>query len=124
MTTKTTNKKTFQGVDIKEVWDSRLSKAVPQIDRRTGTWVVNIYKKNNPDYNPKRPKSMAKPLLSYDTKIKATLNDEYDKSKIIPCFEWMLKVRDKYSLSNIKELKPIVARINKDNRKLAQLGKA
>jgi len=36
----------FQGKDIKEVWDYRLSYGVPQIVRRD-TWQVEIYLKDN-----------------------------------------------------------------------------
>lgn len=113
----------LQGVNIREVWDFRLSTAVPQIDRSTGTWVVNIYSKTNPDYDPSKPETLAKPLESHDTGIKFVTGDEYDSKKVISCFEWLLKVRDKYSLDDIDERKPLVAKINAANAALAELGK-
>ena len=106
--------------NIREVWDSRLSTAVPQIDRRSGTWVVNIYSKVNPDFD---GSNEAMPLESFDTGIKATANDEYDKEKLLPCYEWMLTVRDRYAHENIEKMKPAVKLINEANEKLALMGK-
>ena len=110
--------------DIKEVWDYRLSSAVPLIDRASGTWVVKIFAKDNEDYDPSKQKTMALPLEEFDTGIVYELGDEYDVSKLKPCYEWLLSVRDKYSLPNIEELKPVVSKINEANAKLAELGAA
>jgi hypothetical protein len=112
----------LQGKNIREVWDFRLSRATPLIDRRSGTWVVHIYDKVNPDYDPKKPETEAKPLESHDTKIPAVEGDQFDTAKVKVCYEWLLKVRDKYALEDIEERKPIVAEINAANEKLAQLG--
>ena len=94
----------FAGIDIKEVWDYRLSSAVPQIMRNGGTWVVELWSKDN--------EGESEPLETYDTGIIAEMGDEYDVAKIKPCFVWMDTVRDKYALSNIEELKPLVAEVN------------
>jgi len=118
--------KKFEGIDIKEVWDYRLSKAVPFIDRTSGTWVVKVYSKENPDYD---GKNLAQPLESYDTGIKSESGDQFDTEKVKKCYEWMYTVRDKYSLEDIEERKPQVAKIREIDRlkselneKLAKMG--
>lgn len=103
----------IEGINIREVWDFRLSSAVPGIDTRSGTWVVSIYAKENPDYDPENPTTLALPLETYDTGIKSVEGDEYDTVKVSVCYEWLKSVRDKYSLDNIEELKPSVANTNK-----------
>jgi len=113
----------FEGVNIREVWDYRLSTAVPQIDRRAGTWVVKIFAKSNPDYDPSKPETMAKPLEVHDTGIEYVDGDEYDCEKLKICYEWLLSVRDKYALPNIEELKPAAAAANKANVELSEMCK-
>ena len=108
--------------NIREVWDYRLSTAVPTIYRDSGTWVVKIYAKENPDYDPAKPEALAQPLAEHDTGIEAVEGDEYDPDKLRPCFEWLLSVRDEYALDDIEELKPIVKKINEANAKMAELG--
>ena len=114
----------IEGVHIREVWDFRLSSAVPGIDTRSGTWVVSIYAKENPDYDPDNSATLALPLEIHDTGIKSVFGDEYDKAKVSVCFEWLKSVRDKYSLDNIEELKPLVKDVNEENAKLSELGAA
>jgi len=110
--------KKFEGKEIREVWDFRLSTANPLIDTRSGTWIVHIYSNKNPDFTGKA----AQPLESYDTGIKSEVGDEYDSSKVSKCYEWLYSVRDKYSRKNIEELKPHVKKINAANKALAELG--
>ena len=110
----------IEGINIKEVWDFRLSKASVYIDRRGGSWVCVVISKNNPDYI--EGKEVTPVLETYDTGIKATKNDLYDKEKLKVCFEWFKSVRDSYSLPNIEELKSIVSEINRLNEKLAAQG--
>lgn len=112
----------IKGIDIREVWDFRLSKAVPMIDRTSGTWVIKIFAKNNPDYNPEDPATLAVPLEEHDTGIIFVEGDEYDTEKLIPCFKWLLSARDEYSLSHIEERKPVVAIINVANKKAGKIG--
>lgn len=114
--------KKFKGVDIKEVWNSRLSTAVPCITRSSGTWVAEVWSKKNPDYDPSNPDTVAVPIESYDTGIKVEPGDEYDAEKVIACYEWFYSVRDKYSLDNIEELKPYVKLVEDANNALAKLG--
>lgn len=113
--------KEFQGVDIKEVWDYRLSNAVPQIVRKE-TWIVEVWNKENTPCNPEDPSTFAKPLETYDTGIMVEAGDEHDTSKIKMCYTWLMSVRDKYSRPDIEELKPIVKKINDANAELAMRG--
>ena len=112
----------FAGVNIREVWDFRLSTAVPHIDTRGGTWVVNICSRNNPDSVD--GKAVQAPLESFDTGIASEKGDSYDPAKVAACYDWLLSVRDKYSLDNIEELKPIVAKINAANARQVELAAA
>jgi len=107
--------KKFEGKDIKEVWDYRLSKACPVIERGE-TWVVNIYSKSNKDFNGNH---VIEPLESYDTGIKSEPFDAQDTKKVARCYEWLYKVRDNYSLPDIEKRKPLVAKINAANKAAA-----
>lgn len=98
----------LKGVNIKEVWDYRLSTAVPTIYNSGKTWSVMINAKDNGDL-----------LAVYDTKIPCEHGDAYDHKKVKGCYEWLLTVHDMYSRDNIEELKPIVAKINALNAELA-----
>jgi hypothetical protein len=110
-----------KGIDIREVWNFRLSRGVPQIDRSSGTWVVKIFAKDNPDYDPSKPETIAQPLEVHDTGIIAVEGDQYDPSKVIPCFDWLRSVRDKYSLPHIEMRKPVVAMIEEANAEADRL---
>lgn len=113
----------IEGKEIREVWDFRLSSASPLIIRE-GTWKVQIWDKNNPDYDPENPQTLSAPLEEHDTGIAVERNDYHDTDKVKICYEWLLTVRDKYALPNIDELKPLVAKINEANTKLAELTEA
>ena len=108
----------IQGVSIQEVWDYRLSTATPLIDRRGGTWVAQVWAKNNPDY----PTTLSKPLEEYDTGLPAEGGDQFDAAKLSRCYEWFRSVRDKYARDDIETLKPHVAKINQANAALAERG--
>lgn len=112
----------YQGVNILEVWDFRLSKAIPIINRSGDTWMVEIYSKSNQDYDPDKPETCAMPLEAFDTGIPAVEGDERDTKKVASCYAWLRKVRDKYSLDDIEDRKPLVAKINAANQALAKLG--
>jgi hypothetical protein len=113
--------KEFTGVDIKEVWNHRLSTAVPTINRDGATWVVEIWSKSNPDYVPGNEKTLAKPLEVFDTGIKSEVGDHHDPAKIAKCYEWLYTKRDAYAHQNIEALKPIVASIEAKTADLLQL---
>lgn len=112
--------KGYKGLDITEVWDYRLSNAVPVIDRSEGTWKVHVFAKDNKEYRKNNGPSEA--LEVYDTGIESVPGDEHDVSKVIPCFEWLRSVRDKYSAEDIEERKPYVKKINEATKALAALG--
>lgn len=107
--------KQLPGVNIKEVWNSRLSSATPLIDRRSGTWVCQVWSKTNPDYDPADPSTLSTPIETHDTGIPHTDGDEYDAEKLRVCFAWFYSVRDKYALPNIEDRKPVVALIEEAN---------
>ena len=109
----------FQGINILEVWDYRLSVAKPIIYNSGKTWVVKIYAKKLPDYVEGQPP--AEPLEIHVTDIPCEKNDAFDVEKIKVCFEWLHTVRDKYSLLNIEELKPIAAAANKAKAELSEM---
>jgi hypothetical protein len=109
----------IKGVDIREIWNHRLSRAVPCIDRRGGTWVAQIWAKSNPDFKP--GDTPAVPLESFDTGVPAVVGDEHDREKICVCYDWLKSRREEYSLPNIEELKPLVAEIEVKNQELHAL---
>ena len=106
------SEKQFEGVDIREVWNFRLSTAVPTIHREGGTWVVHIHSKVDG----------GEPLESHDTGIEAVSGDQFNKDNLIACYKWLYSVRDKYALEDIEERKPHVAQIEEVNKILAQMG--
>lgn len=112
--------KKFKGLNTNEVWDYRLSSAVPGINRKSGTWVAEIWSKNNLALA--EGDAVASPLEYFDTGIEAVEGDEYDVKKVKACFEWFYSVRDNYSLEDIEQRKPLVAKINAANKALADLG--
>ena len=100
----------FECKDIREVWDYRLSIAVPHMDRTGATWLVVICAKTGGE------------LERYDTGIKVEDLDTNDQRKLNICYEWLLSIRDKYALPNIKQMKPLVKIINQANKELSILG--
>ena len=110
------------GQNIREVWDYRLSHATPLIDRSSGTWVAQVWAKNNPDFDPANPETFSKPLAEFDTGIPAEKGDAHDARKIAKCYEWFKSVRDEFARDDIEEIKPIVRDINEATAKLAARG--
>lgn len=105
--------KKFQGINLREVWDYRLSNAAPLI-RNTGEyWIVEIWAKINPDYDPQKPNTEAKPIESYTTLIECKQGNE--TIGIVACYEWLYSRRDQYSRDDIDDLKPIVSEWNRLN---------
>jgi len=97
--------------NIREVWDYQLSKATPLIDRSGGTWVVKIFAKNQPDFDPKDPSTLSAPLKQHDTKIPWEDNDEHDNAKLEVCYSWLREARDEFSYPDIEERKPALRRL-------------
>ena len=111
----------YKGIHINEVWDYRLSSAVPTI-RRDKTWIVEIHAKVNPDFNPNDPSTLALPLKTHDTGILVEDGDHHHRKKVAVCYKWLRSVRDEYSLHDIEERKPLVARIVAAMKDLADFG--
>lgn len=111
--------KTFEGKNINEVWDFRLSTAVPVILNSGETWIVQIHSKDNPDYDPNTPEAIAAPLEEYDTGIPCEVGDAQDPVKVAKCYEWLHSVRDKYARPDIEELKPLVKKVREAEAVLA-----
>lgn len=108
----------FNGENVREVWDFRLSTAHPLLRNDIGdTWKVQIWANDNPDYDPEKPDVLAEPLEVYDTEIPIDKNDHHDTGKVAECFAWLHSVRDKYSRDHIELRKPVVALINAANDK-------
>ena len=103
--------KEFEGVDIKEVWNYRLSSAVPHIETGSGTWIVCIHAKDGGEL-----------LASHDTGIKTEVGDERDTAKVKECYVWLYSVRDEYALDGIEAMKAQVAKIEEANKILSELG--
>lgn len=109
----------FDGVDIREVWNFRLSKGIPLIVRRDGSWFVEIWSKNNADYvDGNEP---AKPLHVKNMGIPHEPGDECNNIKISQCFAYLYSIRDQYSLDHIELRKPVVAYIEKSNQVAATI---
>lgn len=113
--------KTFEGEFIREVWDFRLSSAVPTLYNTGDTWTVEIHAKNNPDYDPKHPERIAEPLEVHDTGISTADGNINNREAIKKCYEWLYSVRDKYSLDHIELRKPLVKMINSANNIASEL---
>lgn len=111
------------GKNIREVWDFRLSSAIPQLRRDLGpTWVVQIMSKAQPDYDPSNPETLAKPLAEHDTGVAVvTGGDAENAAGIIACYDWLRTVRDQYALPDIEERKPIVAGIRQREEEIHAL---
>lgn len=102
--------KTFEGVNIREVWDFRLSQGNPVLYCNGPTWVIKIWSN-----------AEGRLLKEHDTEIltKGNADDLTDYKSIGECYKWLYSVRDKYSIKDIDKIKPKVAVINAENRRLA-----
>lgn len=98
----------FQGLNILEVWDFRLSTAVPVIDNSGPEWVVKIYLKQGPDFNPARPNQVTKPIREYRTGIMSEPGDALDAEKVAKCYEWLYTQRNDFARADIEILRPLV----------------
>lgn len=102
------------GVDVKEVWDWRLSKAQPINYNSGDTWIVKIVANDGSGV-----------LEEHDTGIPTKDKDGYrnthDLKAVAACHEWARSVRDKYSRDNLELRKPVVALINAANRSINEL---
>ena len=98
---------------ITEVWDYRLSTAQPILypggipgEEPTGTWIVCVYAQD--DRN--------EALETHDTKVAFNPAELHEGAGIDACYEFLRKVRDKYSRDEIDDLKPAVALIREADK--------
>ena len=105
----TSEAKTFRCVDIREVWDFRLSIGSPILYNNGETWIAKIWANDPGDED-------CKSLKEYDTGIK-TNGDNFDNEAITACFEWLYSIRDEFSRDHIELRKPVVKLINDLNDK-------
>ena len=97
------------GVEIREVWDWRLSTGAPILFNKGKTWIVKIFANDGSGV-----------LDEYDTGVKTT-GDNFDCAAIAACYDWLRTVRDEYSRDHIELRKPLVAEINATNEKAAKI---
>lgn len=100
----------FQGLDIREVWDFRLSEACPYLFNSGEFWVIRIVANDGSGV-----------LEEIETDI-PTVNPPTAQSIVEgqrQCYPILYSIRDKYSRPDIDDLKPVVAEINEKNRQLA-----
>lgn len=108
------NAKKYAGLDIREVWDWRLSTAQPILFNDKETWVIRIYANQAPD--------------GESALLEEVVTDIPTDGGIVEgqaaCYPIIRDLRDKYSRPDIEELKPRVAEINAANAAIAEAGKA
>ena len=98
------SKSTYKGVDIREVWDFRLSTGCPYLFNSGETWVIKI-------------------IANDGSGVLEEIVTDIPTGDIIEgqqkCYPILRDIRDKYSRPNIDELKEPVAAINAENQRLA-----
>ena len=97
------------GVEIREVWDFRLSVGSPILFNKGDTWVVQVFANDGGGV-----------LAEHDTGIKTTGNN-FDTDAIAACYDWLRTVRDKFSREHLELRKPLVALINATNTEAVKL---
>lgn len=105
--------KKILGIDIREVWDFRLSIGSPILYQDGDTWIVRVWAND--------PGDETKVLLAeHDTGVE-TNGDPYQSEGVIACFKWLYSVRDEFSRDNIEHRKPVVAMINAANDQASKI---
>lgn len=107
--------KKYQGVDIREVWDWRLSIAQPILFNNGEIWIIRIYANEAAD-------GESALLEEIETDIPTAGVSIIEGQQ--RCYPMLREIRDKYSRDNIDELKPKVAAINAANRAAAEASQA
>lgn len=101
--------KKFPGVNIREVWDFRLSYACPYLFNQGETWVVKLIANDSPD-------NKSNVLAEYDTGVPTS---ESGRKGIRACYNWLHRVRDDFSRDHIELRKPVVKLINDSNKHIS-----
>ena len=107
--------KEFNGKNILEVWDWRLSRGNPILYNSGETWVVRIWAN--------KPKDGEKELLEeWDSGFEVRREfGAYDFEAIKKCYAWLHSVRDRYSRDHIELRKPVAKAINEANSKASEI---
>ena len=105
----------FKGVDIREVFDFRLSRGAAFLFNSGEHWAVKIISNTSPD-------GEAETLAEHVTGIRT--NVQPDSLGIKKCYAWLHSVRDDFSRDNIELRKPVVALINASNAEASKINTA
>lgn len=106
-------KKVFEGINILEVWDFRLSIGSPILYADSEFWKVVIYAND--------PGDQERIILDEHVTDVKTIGDPRDPEGVTACYEWLYSVRDKYSRDHIELRKPIAEAINEANAEAAAI---
>ena len=102
----------FKGVEIREVFDFRLSRGSVFLFNSGKNWVVQIISNTSPDDGPEI-------LAEHITDVRTGPGTDADGIKA--CYAWLHSVRDDFSRDNIELRKPVVALINASNTEAGKL---
>jgi len=122
--------KDFKGLDIREVWDFRLSHGSPILFNSGEFWVIKVFA-NDPENEAWKDHPGREEFETPDGNVVRVVLEEIVTD--IPthgttiqegqqnCYPYLYEIRDKYSRSNIELRKPVVKLINDSNRKASEL---
>ena len=102
----------FKGVDIREVFDFRLSLGAAFLFNSGEFWAVKIISNTSPDDGPET-------LAEHITDVPTTTVP--DAEGIKACYAWLHSVRDNIARDHIELRKPVVALINASNVEAGKL---
>lgn len=105
----------YLGVDIREVWDWRLSIAQPILFNDGETWVIRIYANVAKD-------GESALLEEIETDIPTAGTDIVEGQA--RCYPLLRAIRDKYSRDDIDERRQMVAEINARNKSISEASQA
>ena len=101
----------FQGVDIREVFDFRLSLGSAVLFNSGEFWAVKIMSNTAPDGE---SIVLAEHTTTVPTRIDG-VQDPREPFGVCTCYAWLHSVRDQFSRDHIEIRKPVVAMINAAN---------
>lgn len=104
--------KMYEGKDIREVWNFRLSEGSPILYNNGKYWRAVIYAKKAPD-----GESVILAEHTTDVPVADVTLEEGQAA----CYKWLYSVRDKFALPGIELRKPVVAKIEAANERINQL---
>jgi hypothetical protein len=109
--------KTYEGKDIREVWDWRLSRGNPVLYNDGDTWVIRVYANSAPDGE----RVMLKEIVTEMPTVVNGVRDVNDHAAIAKCYELLRAVRDEFSRDHIEDRKPVVKLINESNKEATRI---